>query len=99
MALETLTLRELRTSPRREVVRSVHLWCTPLADAVAQMDGGELVVNDSQVRVRFSLTPHTLRLVRQAPDLEATFRDGAWRVTARREEGPHAVLVLEPERG
>lgn len=100
MGMETITLTSVRTKPRRQVLPNpVNTWCTPLADAVAQMDGGELVVADNQLRVSVSLAPHVLRMVRQAPNIEADFRDGKWRVTSRREEGPKVILVLEPERG
>ena len=99
VGLEVLTLKKVRVSPARAELQTLNLWCTPLADAVAEMGSGELMIADNQLRVRVSLTPHVLELVRGAPNLEAIFRDGTWRVTARREQGLHAVLTLEPERG
>jgi len=97
--METLILRQVETSPQRSVVSTLNTWCTPLTDAVAGFQDGDLVLSDSQTRVRLFLTPPVRQLVRQSPQLEAEFRDGSWRVTGRTESGLQAILTLEPERG
>ena len=92
---EPMTISQIRTAPSREVINSMSLWAEILGDVVAQVEGGEVVVNTEQIRLRINKTPVIQTWLRNFQNLEVTFRGETYKVVSRDERQYTASLICE----